>query len=122
MTPAKRDLRLALRTRFLREEIEMGDLRKALYRRLRDKGIEPRLIPGFLKIVADSLAVQPSSSADLEETNRRLHFLGWNDVDLDYHTLQLLIAALERGDSSPVSLTDGTSDPSFRAFNHDTRL
>jgi len=99
----------------------MEDLRKALYRRLRDKGIEPRLIPGFIRIAANSLVIQSSSSADLEETNRRLNFLGWNDFDLDYHTLQLLIAALETEDSSPAYLTDGSTDSSFRPFNHDTR-
>ena len=32
----------------------------------------------------------------LTEVNERLHLLGWEDVDLDYHTLQLAIASFER--------------------------
>jgi hypothetical protein len=29
------------------------------------------------------------------QVNEQLHFLGWDDVELDYHTLQLAIACFE---------------------------
>ena len=29
------------------------------------------------------------------QINKRLQFLGWNDFELDYHTLQLAIACFE---------------------------
>ena len=35
----------------------------------------------------------------LSDVNERLHFLGWEDVELDYHTLQLAIASFESDQS-----------------------
>ena len=32
---------------------------------------------------------------NLREVNRRLRLVGWNDFELDDHTLQLVIASLE---------------------------
>jgi hypothetical protein len=29
------------------------------------------------------------------QVNKRLHYLGWDDVDLDYHTLELALACFE---------------------------
>ena len=29
------------------------------------------------------------------QVNKRLHYLGWEDFDLDYHTLELAIACFE---------------------------
>jgi hypothetical protein len=31
------------------------------------------------------------------QTNKRMQLLGWDDFDLDYHTLQLAIACFEAG-------------------------
>ncbi len=31
----------------------------------------------------------------LTQLNHRLHHLGWDDFDLDYHTMQLAIACIE---------------------------
>jgi len=39
------------------------------------------------------------SDVGMEEVNKRLHFLGWDDFDLDDHTLQLIIANLEANES-----------------------
>ena len=71
----------------------MNHIREALFHRLTKKGIYPELIPGFIKVTCH--AIHGSSSINVEEANERLHFLGWHDFDLDYHTLQLLIAGFE---------------------------
>ncbi len=73
----------------------MEKIRKALLNRLLKIGIDPNLIPGFIRLTADALT--GAHYQDLDEVNKRLHFLGWNDLELDYHTLQLIIANLEYG-------------------------
>ena len=64
-----------------------NNLEKILLKRLADKGIEPSLIPGFLKDLANSFFVDPDIS--LQQARQRLVYLGWNDIDLDYHTFQM---------------------------------
>ena len=73
------------------------EIKKNLINELRGKGIENNLIPRFIKDLAYSFQVDPSVS--LSDVNDRLHFLGWEDVELDYHTLQLAIASFERDQS-----------------------
>lgn len=98
------------RTTLTRMKAETLDLiRQALYERLKKKGIEPGLIPGLIKIIAGSLVAEPTGNPDLQEANRRLHFMGWNDFDLDYHTLQLIIAALEEDSLKTTSLDEKCS-------------
>jgi len=58
-------------------------------------------MPRFIKDMAFSF--QTDISLSLSEVNDRLHFLGWEDVELDYHTLQLAIASFERDQSQMVS-------------------
>ncbi len=58
-----------------------------LLQRLQEIGIEPNLIPGFMKDIANSLFLNPDMN--YSQVNERLHYLGWNDVELDYHTYQL---------------------------------
>ena len=61
--------------------------------RLEMKGIRRQQIPGFLRLLADLFSGDPAM--DLLALNRHLHYLGWDDVELDYHTLQLAIACFE---------------------------
>lgn len=58
-----------------------------LLQRLQEIGIEPNLIPGFMKDIANSLFLNPDMN--YSQVNERLKYLGWDDVDLDYHTYQL---------------------------------
>ena len=74
------------------------DIEQILIHELERKGIENRIIPRFIKDLCNSFLTDPSIS--LLEVNERLHFLGWEDVDLDYHTLQLAIASFERDQSN----------------------
>ena len=69
------------------------DIEKTLINKLKAKGLVNNLIPRFIKDLAYSFQIDPSVS--LSDVNARLHFLGWEDVELDYHTLQLAIAAFE---------------------------
>ena len=77
------------------------DIEKTLINELKGKGIEYKIIPRFIKDLAYSFQIDPSVS--LSDVNDRLHFLGWEDVELDYHTLQLAIASFERVQSQRVN-------------------
>ena len=77
------------------------DIEKTLINELKGKGIEYKIIPRFIKDLAYSFQIDPSVS--LAEVNDRLQFLGWEDVELDYHILQLAIASFERDQSQPVT-------------------
>jgi len=64
--------------------------------RLTERGVEPDLIPGFMKTLANTIDGDPDIG--LEEANARLRYLGWNEIELDYHTLQLAITCFEAND------------------------
>ena len=73
------------------------EIEKTLINELKGKGIENNIIPRFIKDLTYSFQIDPYVS--LSDVNERLHFLGWEDVELDYHTLQLAIASFERDQS-----------------------
>ena len=50
-------------------------------------------MPGFIRSLVNSCSNDPQMS--LSQINRRLRYLGWEGIELDYHTLQLAIACLE---------------------------
>ena len=77
------------------------DIEKALTSELKRKGIKNDIISRFIKDLAYSFQIDPSVS--LSEVNDRLHFLGWGEVELDYHTLQLAIASFERDQAQLVT-------------------
>ncbi len=64
-----------------------------LLQRLQEKGVDPELIPGLLRLLANSLYVSPY--ANRQQVSRHLKFLGWEDFDLDEHTFQLVTACFE---------------------------
>ncbi len=71
----------------------MGLLTNILTRRLLEKHMDPREIPGFMRSLASALAASPYG--DRRSLNRRLRSLGWADFELDDHTLQLFVASCE---------------------------
>jgi hypothetical protein len=71
----------------------MEDLKLILIDRLKSKGIDPALIPAFLKALTSLISSEPG--IDLAQVNRKMHSLGWNEVAIDYHCLQIAIACLE---------------------------
>ena len=71
----------------------MDQIKKLLFQRLEDAGIESATVSGLMRDVANCLRIDGDMS--LTEVNRRLSYLGWEDGQLDYHTFQLLVACIE---------------------------
>lgn len=77
-------------------------LKEILFRRLEGKGISPQAAPGFIRNLTNVLSEYPLLS--ISEVNRIMQYLGWQDVDLDYHTFQLVIADLNSHQKSGLEL------------------
>lgn len=60
---------------------------------LEAKGLEKDTIPSFIRSMRICFANDPKMNH--LKANRRLQFLGWNDIEMDYHTLQIAIACFE---------------------------
>jgi hypothetical protein len=76
---------------------------RALIERLAAKGMELSSIPAFIRNLANALAAHPQMS--LPELNRRLHMLGWNDIELDVYTLQLVLSSFDSGLDYPPDIS-----------------
>ena len=66
---------------------------KKLVLKLVEIGVECAMIPGFIRSLANAFLVNPAMTHC--QANKRLKYLGWHDVEIDYHTFQLAISALE---------------------------
>ena len=75
----------------------MDDITKVIQKRFVEKGSEIRMLPSYIRDLTNILAVR--YDLNLQEINIKLRLLGWNDFELDYHTLQLIIAFIESNDS-----------------------
>ena len=71
----------------------MSRLAVNLIHRLEGIGLSSIAIPRFVKDVAGAIPI--NRNANLQDMNRRLCLLGWDPIELDYHTLQLIMASLE---------------------------
>ena len=58
-----------------------------------ENGVEASLIPGFIRSLANAFLVNPDMSHC--QANKRLKYLGWEDIEIDYHTFSLAVNALE---------------------------
>ena len=74
----------------------MHPLLKIISYRLTSKGLLPDTIPTYLRDVANIHFANTQHSTP--EMNRRLRTLGWNDFELDDHTLQQIVAVAETQD------------------------
>jgi len=74
----------------------LSEHKQVLMHRLEMKGIEKSVIPGFIWSLKGCLLDNPDMNH--LQANKRMQFLGWDDFDLDYHTLQLAIACFEAGE------------------------
>jgi len=72
-------------------------LKLLLVDRLKSKGMEPSLIPAFLKALTSIISAEPG--IDSTRASQKMHSLGWNEVAIDYHCLQITIACLEQENS-----------------------
>ena len=64
------------------------DIEKMFRDRLQTLGIDPVNIPGLIREICSSLFLQPN--INLYQINKRLNFLGWTDIELDYSTFSLM--------------------------------
>ena len=65
----------------------MDLVRHALYQNLEKKGMPQGMIPGFLRSLLNYVLTDPHM--DHLEINHRLQIMGWNEIELDYHTFEL---------------------------------
>ena len=70
----------------------MEDLKLLLIDRLKSQGMDPSLISIFLKNLTSIIASDPG--IDPAQLNQKLNALGWNEVSIDYHSLQIALACL----------------------------
>jgi len=73
----------------------MEELIIILIKRLEKRGIEPIMVYGFIRDLANTIVANPSMN--LLQVNKQLHLLGWYSVELDYRTLELATACFEAG-------------------------
>ena len=71
----------------------MNQLKEILIYRLKDKGMELSMSPGFIRSLSNSFYAKPNMN--LSQVNQRLRYMGWDDFELDYYTFQLVIECLE---------------------------
>ena len=71
----------------------MDDLKPLLIDRLKSQGMDPSLIPAFLKALTSIISSEPG--IELAQVNQKLNLLGWDEVTIDYHSLQIAIACLD---------------------------
>ncbi len=70
----------------------MRQLEQTLYHRLEQSGIDRPLVPGFLRNLAN--AGKASERMNHAQVQAQLRYLGWHDIELDYHTWKLAEAYL----------------------------
>ena len=64
-----------------------------LVNKLMENGVEAALIPGFIRSLANAFLINPNMSYC--QARKRLKYLGWEDIDIDYHTFSLAVNVLE---------------------------
>ena len=78
------------------------DIKQELFDRLKTKGMEEDFIKSYIRSLRICLDINPTMNHLQLDTE--LQFLGWNDFEMDYHTLQLAIASFETEDVlAPIS-------------------
>jgi len=77
----------------MRPEEKVEELKRVLLRRLEKRGIEPRIVHGFIRDLAHTILVNPNMNPS--QVNKHLQLLGWHSLELDYHTLQVARACFE---------------------------
>lgn len=66
---------------------------RLLMERLAKKGIDPTSIPAFIRNVANTIASDASIS--LMKLNKKMEALGWDGIELDAYSLDLIFAIFD---------------------------
>jgi hypothetical protein len=91
----------------------MDELEQALIDRLTKRGVDSLSIEGLLKALYKILSAD--SAIDPTKANEKLHYLGWGEIEVDYHVLQLALACFERREDGGSS-SFGTDDSRRQAM------
>ncbi len=65
----------------------MHEIKERLEQQLEKMGLSHHMIAGFLKSISNFFNDHPDM--DLSEINERIRYIGWDGIEMDYHTLQL---------------------------------
>jgi len=68
----------------------MDGLHHILLQRLINKGLSRDMVPGFIRNLTRTINSNPDIS--IPELNRKLDWLGWNQIEIDMYTLDLILA------------------------------
>jgi len=68
----------------------LSKLKERLISHLIRKGLEPSLVPGFIRCLAISLKLNPRG--DIPEIGQRMNCMGWAEAEIDTDTLALAMA------------------------------
>jgi hypothetical protein len=82
----------------------MENLMKITEDRLVRKGVESNNHPAFIRDLVNSYTAH--SYHTIQELNERMKSLGWNDIELDDQTVQLIMAISENNKMVPGSTLD----------------
>jgi hypothetical protein len=77
----------------------MEDVNQILLDRLIKSGADASHLGSLLKALSKILSEDPN--IDPSAANQRLGYLGWQEVQVDYHTLQLALACFELSSGTP---------------------
>ena len=75
---------------FLNAQEDMNHMihvKKALIKNLEKMGMAQGMIPGFLQSLSNYFSADPHM--DLLQINHKLQTIGWDEIELDYHTFEL---------------------------------
>ena len=67
-----------------------SQLKRILILHLVNKGIAPGFVPGFVRCLVTS--IKATSRLDIQKVKQRMHYMGWNECEIDDDTLGLAIA------------------------------
>ena len=67
----------------------MDGLHDILLQRLINMGLSRDMVPGFIRNLTRTIYSNPDIS--IRELNRKLDWLGWNQIEIDMHTLDLIL-------------------------------
>jgi len=64
--------------------------------KLIENGVEAALILGFIRSLANAFLINPNMSYC--QARKRLKYLGWEEIEIDYHTFSLAVMSLRQKD------------------------
>jgi hypothetical protein len=77
----------------MEKELIMEKPEAVMIERLARKGLTFKAIPAYIRNLQTAIREDPY--INLATLNMRLNLLGWNEIELDYFTMQLIKACLE---------------------------